>query len=1048
MPANKKRYNPLKDSSDIFAEEITSAEKIMDNFSYSQPPTFTEQDFQNLPELAAKIKQASPNNDPKQDEAEILALLDKYFNGDRDTTVENRYKNKDLYKQQLIQKFRRWGLIYVEKKHYSLSYNEKHLIRMDFYGTVDEPSEYQLSEQYKKNKSDLPPVYSRKQKKQLAKQNSLENVDTSVASANNLQQEEFELKDYNLDQSPVWRIIRTFPRFHAIENKVRIQMQRQKLNPDIIPYLNVYDYSDLLYHYFKRDNAKQSGTASIFLGARQSFIKDLFRKHEKWIRDYFKRKGYNERYCEALIKAAKANGVTCDIEMKKTSHEFIIDFVRLHKKQFSNYLRKHTADGSYQQNIIKQLNFSDTPLTEEMTKFALYHEKNLQETLKLKNIISRQTNAIFEALSANRSPYYVKENLRSFILNNQEKYKEFLLKQGLLSNSIDIRCNKIFKRQACNLDEELLIPFARAHSELFREYLMQENRDASYINFAQNILTPPPLPEYITESLSNFIRHQSEHKKEKRALNLQKAIETEGLTPENITKAKEYVLQQRSEYSQYYRRHNILTYQELNDQFTDTTNFIINSQGIPSYGKRLAHDFIVKHKDNFRHWYSNFHISQHQKFAEEQYQHIKANGLQSKDYPAVARFISQRPEAFSDFCRNNQYAVSSEEAAAIFKEKTFNENISSEKAPVFAQDKKLLKLAGKFVVSHGYIYKTSIISQRISDKYKEADLILNKISEQGITNGIYPLAHKFLLKNTQLFDNYQRNNPEDRQYAKNIVYDLSRAVPTVQTSQLIKNFIRRQTASFAGYLNTPENIDAFIAHSLQNLEKNSASAENMYWYNHFISEHKNDFETYLHNEKIGSNNVSKMMNAIQGDTLTDAEAISANSFGNFTLLLDNEEIINIPHIKVHHLEAVQDGFQPVMPDNTNYLSEQRLTSSETFLPHDYPNLAATNYFKNLCAIEEEPYHVQFFHGMDRTEKYNNRERYISRIYPQNPNVIFFGSLDPADQLFYDYANDPRTLRYQNHTENMMTKNDLANQNEPLSTEEVAFIITGSRQGRY
>lgn len=60
--------------------------------------------------------------------------------------------------------------------------------------------------------------------------------------------------------------------------------------------------------------------------------------------------------------------------------------------------------------------------------------------------------------------------------------------------------------------------------------------------------------------------------------------------------------------------------------------------------------------------------------------------------------------------------------------------------------------------------------------------------------------------------------------------------------------------------------------------------------------------------------------------------------------------------------------------------------------------------------------------MDRTEKFDNCERYIGRLYPADPNLIFFGGLAPEDQLSYDYSRDPRTKRYRSHTETVTLAN--------------------------
>ena len=174
---------------------------IMDTFVHpSEPVFFSDEDFQNLPELAQKAQQINPDCDPKQDEAEILQLLDKFYNGDRELPPASRYKNKETYKHMLIQKFRRWGMIYVEKKHYSLSRPEKHLIRIDFYGTVNKPRPDQNSISYLRNRNDFAEPQSRKEKKRNVKNPAAdEKAKTDTPK-------KYELGDYNLDLSPAWRL--------------------------------------------------------------------------------------------------------------------------------------------------------------------------------------------------------------------------------------------------------------------------------------------------------------------------------------------------------------------------------------------------------------------------------------------------------------------------------------------------------------------------------------------------------------------------------------------------------------------------------------------------------------------------------------------------------------------------------------------------------------------------------------------------------------------------------------------------------------------------
>ena len=84
-------------------------------------------------------------------------------------------------------------MIYVEKKHYSLSRPEKHLIRIDFYGTVkkDRPTQNNISNQ--RNKNNIAEPQSRKEKKRNVKNPA---ADEKAKTAT---PKKYELGDYNLD---------------------------------------------------------------------------------------------------------------------------------------------------------------------------------------------------------------------------------------------------------------------------------------------------------------------------------------------------------------------------------------------------------------------------------------------------------------------------------------------------------------------------------------------------------------------------------------------------------------------------------------------------------------------------------------------------------------------------------------------------------------------------------------------------------------------------------------------------------------------------------
>lgn len=1046
MPSNKKRHNPLKSSSDIFAEEKTSAEMIMDTFVHpSEPVFFSDEDFQNLPELAQKAQQINPDCDPKQDEAEILQLLDKFYNGDRELPPASRYKNKETYKHMLIQKFRRWGMIYVEKKHYSLSRPEKHLIRIDFYGTVNKPRPDQNSISYLRNRNDFAEPQSRKEKKRNVKNPAAdEKAKTDTPK-------KYELGDYNLDLSPAWRLMRTFPRFHMLENKIRIQMFRQKLNPEVIPYLNIYDYSDILYNYFKREDTKEGESVTIFLGARRSFIKDVFLKQEKWLRNFFKRHNYDERYYEALIKSAQGRGVTCNLILKSSSRDFVYDYIRNRRRHFAAYIREQAQSGNHIQNIIEHLETQGKPLTDEMRNFIAANENSFRDHLSRKHITGRHVNAVFELLEEPKFPLYLKENLKSLITGNEKAYTDFLLNKGLSSSEVKSLLDKIKTRPADNLDAALPSEFARQNPELFKAGLQKENRDENYIKFAFNVLNPPPLPEYVQESLLNFIianeKDAATHNNPDTAM--VRDVAENGITPDNYPAVRKYVLKNRKEYSDYYKQNNILTYQELNEQLTDITNFMIKTRGIPLYAKDFARQFIGKNRDVFRYWYSNFQIHKHQDAAESQHKRILQRGLSADDFDSVSRFIGQRTDLFSDFCREKGLETDSREISEIFKTGNFFLRENLIKFPDLDKISRIKELTEQFIRRNGYIYRRSLIQQRISEKEKEAELILKKVSRQGITNAIIPLAHKFILNNKHLFSNDLYNGTQDKEYADGIIKGIRTGTAAIEIQNQTKNFISHRRSSFIAHISNPENIETYIDNTLRQLDEEKTENDTAYWSLQYILLNQNDFENYLRDEKIGEENIQTFKDGIQKFKLSQNIGMVFEK-GGLSLQFNDGTSLAVPNLSVHHKWAVQDSFEQFDPQNENAEKINRLfqplkeTAPEA---QEFPNLAAANYFSNLCAIIDDPYHIRFFHGMDRTEKFDNCERYIGRLYPADPNLIFFGGLAPEDQLSYDYSRDPRTKRYRSHTETVTLANRELQKSEQLSPETVLYIITGSRQGR-
>lgn len=198
-------------------------------------------------------------------------------------------KKRDNTREQIKDLIRKWGLHFeTNKPHYALSRDEKHIIRMDFYGSINETDKTQAHTRHtisylkhisSSNKPELPP------------------------------------QDYDLSTSPIWALYRQFPRFRKIESKLKQQLQKMNIPASMLPHMNAYDFSDVLYqHYY---DPKTAPKAYMFLGARRSFVKDFIRKNETKFRQFLKHLDIDDRYSDELISNMKKYG--------KTSRVYVID---------------------------------------------------------------------------------------------------------------------------------------------------------------------------------------------------------------------------------------------------------------------------------------------------------------------------------------------------------------------------------------------------------------------------------------------------------------------------------------------------------------------------------------------------------------------------------------------------------------------------------------------------------------------------------------------------------------------------------------------------
>ena len=141
LPLNRALYDDHGQVYDVIAGTFLVVGLTEDDFTsltpgqiekfkekYQSPEIFTlfngELHVMKMPPEEAKKQKESRKNDAKQKNP----AKKKNRSGDRELPPASRYKNKETYKHMLIQKFRRWGMIYVEKKHCGCGYTKLQIL--------------------------------------------------------------------------------------------------------------------------------------------------------------------------------------------------------------------------------------------------------------------------------------------------------------------------------------------------------------------------------------------------------------------------------------------------------------------------------------------------------------------------------------------------------------------------------------------------------------------------------------------------------------------------------------------------------------------------------------------------------------------------------------------------------------------------------------------------------------------------------------------------------------------------------------------------------
>lgn len=283
----------MHDRNDIFEDTDASCpnenendnniDKIFESLKYSTPKHSRPQQRTQSQEKYSPIMRIDDSEESAiMQEKHNYKLISKYLQ--IINSSQNR-QERDQTRQELKTFAHTWRLKYItDQAHYPLSREEKHIIRMDFYGSINRP-------ETAPHRSNLSSLY-------------LKFLNTAVY-------EPLPPQNYDLAASPTWLLFRQFPRFRKIEAKLKVQMQRMNIPQEMLPQLNAYDFSDILYKYFRK--GKSPNKAYLFLGTRQSFIKDFIRHNEAGFRKYLQLINVDERYADVLIDKMKRTGCTSDI---------------------------------------------------------------------------------------------------------------------------------------------------------------------------------------------------------------------------------------------------------------------------------------------------------------------------------------------------------------------------------------------------------------------------------------------------------------------------------------------------------------------------------------------------------------------------------------------------------------------------------------------------------------------------------------------------------------------------------------------------------------
>ncbi|MBR3502415.1 MAG: hypothetical protein IKO06_05875 [Alphaproteobacteria bacterium] len=173
------------------------------------------------------------------------------------------------------------GSDYEEGIFSPLALDEKRLIRMDCYGSISRRRNDQLSKLYLFFKYRLKP-------------------------------QKHALKEYDLDNSPMWKVMAQFESFRKIKQKIRKALHRSRINPDALKIMTISDYCDVIYNEFS-----DGGDKARFLEpedtVKNRFVREFMKKCGKQFEKILLERGIDERCVKSLCRKMRRYG-SCDLD--------------------------------------------------------------------------------------------------------------------------------------------------------------------------------------------------------------------------------------------------------------------------------------------------------------------------------------------------------------------------------------------------------------------------------------------------------------------------------------------------------------------------------------------------------------------------------------------------------------------------------------------------------------------------------------------------------------------------------------------------------------